>query len=122
VNKGLRTAIYTVSDLTRSKEFYTTLFEEKPYFDEPFYVGYSVGGYELGLVPAEATSPSGLGGVVAYWSVDDIQQAYHRAVELGATGLEAPKNVGGEIWVATVADPDGNPIGYIVNPDFKLPD
>lgn len=122
MNKGLRTAIYTVSDLTRSKEFYTSLFEEKPYFDEPFYVGFNIGGYELGLVPAETPSATGPGGVVAYWSVDEIQQAYQRAVELGATGLEAPTNVGGQIWVATVADPDGNPIGYIVNPEFKLPE
>lgn len=120
MSQGLRTVVYAVSDLDRSKEFYTTLFEQKPYFDEPFYVGFNIGGYELGLVP-ESTRPGGAGGVVAYWAVEDIQAAYHRAVELGATALETPNNVGGEIWVATVADPDGNPIGYIVNPDFRLP-
>jgi len=48
---GLRTAIYHVSDLARAKEWYGRAFGVEPNFDESFYVGFNVGGYELGLDP-----------------------------------------------------------------------
>ena len=48
---GLRTAIYPVQDLARAKVWYEQVVGAKPYFDEPFYVGFSVGGFELGLLP-----------------------------------------------------------------------
>lgn len=56
---GLRTAIYPAPDLQQAKKWYSELLGQSPYFDQPFYVGFSVGGFELGLVP-EAT-PSTLG-------------------------------------------------------------
>ena len=50
---GLRTTIYKVSDLLKAKSWYAKAFETQPYFDEPFYVGFNIGGYELGLLPEE---------------------------------------------------------------------
>ena len=49
--QGLRTVIYPVNDLTKGKEWYAPVTGRAPYFDEPFYVGFSVGGFELGLIP-----------------------------------------------------------------------
>ena len=43
---GLRTAIYRVEDINAAKEWYAKAFETEPYFDEPFYVGFDIGGYE----------------------------------------------------------------------------
>jgi hypothetical protein len=51
--KGLRTVGYKVSDLSAAKAWYTQAVDVKPYFVEPFYVGFNVGGYELGLLPEE---------------------------------------------------------------------
>ena len=48
---GLRSAIYPVKDLAAAKSWYSELLGQAPYFDQPFYVGFSVGGFELGLVP-----------------------------------------------------------------------
>src|SRR5439155_548803 len=48
---GLRTVIYHVPDLERATAWYSSVFGVQPYFDEPFYVGFNVGGYELGLDP-----------------------------------------------------------------------
>mgnify|MGYP003526118917 CR=1 FL=1 len=48
---GLRTVKYSVTDLERAKQWYTEVVGHGPYFDEPFYVGFNVGGYELGIVP-----------------------------------------------------------------------
>ena len=46
--EGLRTAAYPVPDLEAGKKWYTEALGVEPYFSEPFYVGFDIGGYELG--------------------------------------------------------------------------
>jgi lactoylglutathione lyase len=116
---GLRTAIYPVKHLNQTKAWYTQALGIAPYFDEPFYVGFNVGGFELGLDPQASTQPGSSHGPLVYWGVADIQAEFGRLVSLGAHAYEAPYNVGGNIWVATVKDPEGNIFGLIQNPDFK---
>ena len=48
---GLRTVIYPVTDLARGKAWYADVLGVAPYFDQPYYVGFAVGGFELGLDP-----------------------------------------------------------------------
>lgn len=118
---GLRTAIYHVPDLPRAKTWYTEAFGVAPYFDEPFYVGFNIAGYELGLNPDQSVARPGPGGSVAYWRVADIARAVEHFQNAGAL-LRAPiQDVGGGIRVAEVADPFGNMIGLIENPQFQLP-
>ena len=45
---GLRTVIYHVSNLDKAKASYSSILGVPPYFDQPFYVGFNVSGYELG--------------------------------------------------------------------------
>ena len=118
--QGLRTTIYTVDDLEKAKQWYTKAFEIQPYFDEPFYVGFNIVGYELGLMPEEKLTEKGEN-IFAYWGVEDIEQAFNDFLNLGASVFEKPTNVGGEITVAAVKDPWNNIIGIIYNPEFKLP-
>jgi len=47
--KGLRSAFYRAANLQEAKAWYSTVFDIRPYFDEPFYVGFDIGGFELGL-------------------------------------------------------------------------
>ena len=117
---GLRTVSYKVGDIAKAKEWYAKAFQTEPYFDEPFYVGFNIGGYELGLLPDENPPTEKPESVVAYWGVNDIEKEYNRFLESGAVGYEKPKNVGGEIAVASVKDPWGNIIGLIYNPEFKI--
>lgn len=114
---GLRTAIYHVSDLARAKAWYARAFGVAPYFDEPFYVGFNIGGFELGLDPNPA-APAGPGGSVAYWGVQALPAALDHFTRSGATIVSALQDVGEGIKVATVADPFGNLIGLIENPHF----
>ncbi len=114
---GLYTAIYHVDDLDRAKAFYTTLLGQEPYFDQPFYVGYNVAGYELGLLPA-ASSPRKEKGCVAYWGVENIEAAAGTLAAKGFSLFEPIKDVGGEIKVATFLDADANIVGLIENPHF----
>jgi predicted enzyme related to lactoylglutathione lyase len=119
---GLRTVIYHVADLQAAKKWYTLAMGVEPYFDEPFYVGFNIGGFELGLDPDSASGMSGTGGTTAYWGVESVERALVDLVEAGAT-LKAPAtDVGDGIRVGTVLDPFGNELGVIENPHFKLVD
>lgn len=108
--RGLRTVIYAAPDLNAAKHWYTDAFGIKPYFDEPFYVGFNINGFELGLDPNISFAD---GSTVTYWSVDDIHIAQKHFLAHGAKPRSEPENVGGDIWVATVFDPFGNAIGLI---------
>ena len=118
--QGLRTAIYPTPDLARGKEWYRQVLGRDPYFDEPFYVGFNVGGFELGLDPDTSEGAPGAGGVTVYWGVEDAGAALARLLRLGAREHSAVREVGGGIKVGTVLDPFGNVFGIIENPHFKL--
>lgn len=118
---GLRTCIYKVTDLKAATEWYTNAFETEPYFNESFYVGFNIAGYELGLIPDENPTQAKGDSVHTYWGVENVEKEYKRFIALGATDFEEPHNVGGELVVGTVKDPWGNVVGMIYNPDFMLP-
>lgn len=118
---GLRTVKYDVQDIAKAKEWYGKVFGVQPYFDEPaYYVGYNIGGYELGLVPEPKAATKRDSAGVAYWGVEDIHDAYKRLLDLGATSISDVQDVGGGILVAEVRDPFGNVLGVIYNPHFKV--
>ncbi len=117
---GLRTVVYKVDNLEKAKQWYTLAFQTEPYFDEPFYVGFNIGGYELGLLPEEIPQEKKSENVITYWGVNEIAKEFNRLIGLDATVDEEPTNVGGELVVASVKDPWGNVIGIIYNPEFKI--
>jgi predicted enzyme related to lactoylglutathione lyase len=116
--EGLRTVIYHVDNLEDAKAWYTEALGVEPYFDQPFYVGFNVGGFELGLDPDMSGVSKG-NNAVAYWGVKDAASSYERMLELGAKKHDEVQEVGGGIRVATVTDPYGNVFGIIENPNFK---
>lgn len=118
--EGLRSLIFQVPDVAEAKAWYEKVLGYAPYFDEAFYVGFNVGGFELGLLPTEGDLQQG-DSVHCYWGVPDIQAAYDRLKELGAVPSSEINNVGGPIELATFKDPWGNAFGIIYNPEFQLP-
>jgi predicted enzyme related to lactoylglutathione lyase len=115
---GLRTAIYQVPDVEKAKQWYAKVLGIAPYFDQPFYVGFNVGGYELGLQP-DAPAGVAVENVVAYWGVKDAQAALDHLLAAGARLKAGVQEVGEGIKVATVHDPYGNVFGVIENPHFS---
>jgi predicted enzyme related to lactoylglutathione lyase len=113
---GLRTVIYPAPDLQAAKEWWTRVLGIAPYFDQPFYVGFSVGGYELALDPEGRVED----GPTTYWGVPDAAQAVTRLVSEGASVRDEVVEVGDGIKVATVTEPSGLVIGVIENPVFAL--
>jgi len=116
--KGLRTAIYPVADLAAAKDWYIKVFDAQPYFDQPFYVGFNIGGFELGLLPQGGTPATA--GALVYWGVEDIEAEVKRITALGATIHGDIQDVGDNIRTVELADPFGNLLCLIYNPHFDL--
>jgi predicted enzyme related to lactoylglutathione lyase len=108
----LRTVVYHVNDLAGARDWYKAVTGIAPYFDEPFYVGFDINGFELGLDP-DMTGVTPGNQSAAYWLVDDIEASVKKIADAGATLLQDVTEVGGGIRVATLTDPWGNAIGLI---------
>jgi catechol 2,3-dioxygenase-like lactoylglutathione lyase family enzyme len=112
---GLRTVIYPAPDLGAAKRWWTSFLGVDPYFDEPFYVGFNPGGYELGLLP----DADPVDGALIYWGVDDVRVAVDAALAAGASEHSPVSDVGDGIITACVRTPDGSIVGFICNPHFQ---
>ncbi|AOS95856.1 Glyoxalase-like domain protein [Microbulbifer aggregans] len=117
---GLRSVIYGVSNLAEASDWYQQLLETEPYFNSEMYVGFNVGGFELGLNPDARSVTSRADGVVAYWGVDDIAAQVERINALGARQHSEITDVGGGVLMSAFLDPDGNIFGLIQNPHFCI--
>ena len=113
---GLRTASYPVTDLASAKSWCAQVLGVQHHFDRPFYVGFSVGGFELGLLPAET---AGTTGPQILLEVAEVETEFGRLLALGATERLPAQGVGEGISVAAVKDPVGNRFGIIENPNFS---
>ena len=47
-----KTVLYPVKDLDKARALFAALFGADPHADSPYYVGFSVDGDEIGLVPS----------------------------------------------------------------------
>ncbi|MEU7144157.1 VOC family protein [Nocardia sp. NPDC046473] len=107
---GLQTIVYPVTDLVKAKAFYGALLGE-PTTDTAYYVGYRAAGQDIGLDPHGAQK--GMAGPVGYWHVEDIHTQITALVAAGAVVRDEPRDVGGGKLIATLVDPDGNPVGLL---------
>ena len=111
---GLRTVIYPSPDVEAAKRWWSGLLGIEPYFDEPFYVGFEVAGYELGLLPDGNPAD----GAITYWGTDDVAAAVDAAIAQGATAHAPVVDVGGGIVTGSVTTPIGTIVGFVFNPNF----
>jgi predicted enzyme related to lactoylglutathione lyase len=102
----IRSLVVSVSDLDAVKPVYTALLGA-PHTDQPYYVGYNVNGFEVGLTPQGDASL----GPVANADVDDLDGTRESLLAAGATEHTAPREVAPGVRVCVLADPEGNPIG-----------
>ena len=114
MTSGMSTVIYPVKDLAQAKAVFGKLLGVEPYADEAYYVGFRVGGQDVGLDPHGHSK--GMTGPIGYWHVDDIQASLQLFLDAGAATEQAVKDVGGGKLVASVKDADGNIIGLIQSP------
>lgn len=112
---GLSTVSSPVRDLDSARKWYSELLGLAPYFDKLFYVGFTVGDFELGLIPE---GEPGTDGPRPLCGVADAEASLAPLTGLGARPLESLTDVGGGIRVALVLDPFGKRFGMIENPRF----
>jgi len=106
--QGMQTIIYPVKDIAQARALFRALLGTDPYTDGPYYVGFHLGGQEIGLDPRGDRQ-----GVTGYWHVSDIRATLQSLLDAGAQAIEDVKAVGPGRLTASVRDPDGNIIGLL---------
>ena len=115
---GLRSAIYPVADLQTAKLWYETLLGHAPYFESDAYIGFDVGGFELGLL--RTADGASVNGAEVLWGVADAAATLKALVEHSGVIIAPLTNVGDNILTAAIEDPFGNRLGIIENPNFDI--
>ena len=111
---GVKTIMYPVTDLAKAKALYGELAGVEPYADEAYYVGFRVGGQDVGLDPNGHSQ--GMTGPLAYWHVDDTKKNLKALIDAGAVARQEVRDLGGGKLIASVEDADGNVIGLLQSP------
>ena len=119
MNKGVKTVIYPVSDIEKSRNLFSRLLGLGPVMDQPYYVGFTVAGQDIGLDPSGWDR--GMSGATPFWEVDDIHETMASLIGAGATIAEDVRDVGSGKLVAMLEDEDGNMIGLTQTP-VEMPD
>ena len=110
MNQGIKTILYSASDLTRAKTLFKKLLGVEPQVENPYYVGFKIGDQDVGLVR------NGQPGPVAFWHVSNIKESLQLVLDAGGQTQQAAKDVGGGKLVATAKDAEGNLIGFVQLP------
>src|SRR5262245_15509509 len=108
MNKGIKTVIYPVKDMTQATALFRKLLGVEPYAEQPYYVGFKIGDQDIGLVPNNPEAA-----MTAFYHVDDIKNSLQILVDADAKIIQDIKNVGGGRLVASVKDKDNNIIGLV---------
>jgi len=110
MNQGIKTILYSASDITRAKTLFKKLLGVEPHVENPYYVGFKIGDQDIGL------TPNGQPGPVAFWHVSNIKESLQLVLDAGGQTQQAAKDVGGGKLVATAKDAEGNLIGFVQLP------
>ena len=111
MNKGIKTIIYPVKDISQAKALFGKLLGVEPYADQPYYVGFKIGDQDIGLVPSGGQQT----GMTAFYHVDDIKSSLQILLDAGSAIIQEIKDVGKGRLIASAKDQDGNMIGLIEN-------
>ena len=111
-------------DIGRAVDFYSQLGFKETFrvreLGEPVHVDLILDGYKIGLASVDSSRedhglqpiPQGQRAAIALWT-EDTEAAYAALRAKGVQGLRAPHEWLGRLFIAWVADPDGNPIQLV---------
>ncbi|MEU8242378.1 VOC family protein [Actinoplanes missouriensis] len=122
--RGFTTVTFFADDLDAARAWYTSVFEQEPYFvRDGAYLEWRVGDHqhEFGLLNSAYAPHRHTGeatGAIIYWAVDDAEAAYQRLLGLGATPHDKPVERGPGYVTASVLDPFGNILGVMRNQHY----
>jgi predicted enzyme related to lactoylglutathione lyase len=108
--RNIKVIVYPVKDIEKAKTFFTKFLETEPYVASPYYVGYRIGDFEVGLDPNSKIGP------IAYTDVLDIKSSLQTMIQAGAVIVQDIKDVAMGLLIAQVKDTDGNVVGFRQQP------
>lgn len=106
MSQNIKLIVYPVQDLEKAKKFFTKFLGVEPYAVSSFYVGFKIGGLEIGLDPNSKSK-----GPIAYVDVEDIKSYLQNLLSDGAQVVQDIKDVGQGLLIAQVKDESGNVLG-----------
>ena len=124
--RGLSTVSFYADDHEKATTWYNDILGIEPYFNVPGYSEFRLGDFqhELGIIDgkyAPRDSVKEVGGAIAYWHVDDLQETVDLLISKGATLYEPiiDRSGGKMAFVtASVIDPFGNILGIMTNEHY----
>jgi predicted enzyme related to lactoylglutathione lyase len=127
--RGLATVNFYADDVAEAARWYAELLGVEPYYSvpgpdgTPAYIEFRLGDYqhELGFIDRRYAPPGAAnrgGGALANWHVDDLDAAFARLIEHGATEYEPITKRTETFVTAAVVDPFGNVLGIMSNPHY----
>lgn len=109
----LKTLRICVTDLRRSRDFYSRLFGLTPKEDQDNFVLFNLSGTNLEFVLADDKNPASTGGGIGYFEVTDLQKMIDSATALGAKIWRGPLKISADGWsIVQIRDTAGNVIGF----------
>ena len=121
--RGLSTVSFYADNHEEAKKWYSEILGMDPYFNVPGYSEFRLGDYqhELGIIDgkyAPKNTTKEIGGAIAYWHVDELQETLDLLITKGAKLFEPITDRSGgkmEFVTASVIDPFGNVLGIMTN-------
>jgi predicted enzyme related to lactoylglutathione lyase len=108
---SLDTIIVFTERMEELAAFYQEALELGPYERSPSHMGQNVGPVYFGIDQIEGQGGTPPSSVTLWFTVDDLQSAFERAVAIGAEIRYPPTEKPWGARLAAVLDPDGNIIG-----------
>ncbi len=112
--KDISLFLYTVKDMNQARTLFNELLGVEPYMDKPYYVGYTVGEKEIGLVPHQRGEQDT--GPVGFWKVEDIRKSLQSLLEAGGETRQEVRDEGGGKLTALVREIGGSLVGLMQMP------
>lgn len=91
-------------------DFYTKVLDRDPDWDDGDWYGFQLEGSSLGIGPhseVKGKNPNPQR-IMFNLRTEDVARDFERIKALGAKVIAEPYQPGGNMWIATFADPDGN--------------
>ena len=107
----LQTVIIFTERMEELAGFYRDVLDIGPLESSPNHLGVQLGAVYLGFDQVEEVEGQSPGGVTTWFTVDDLQTTFDRAVALGAKVRYPPTRKPWGALLAAVYDLDGNMLG-----------
>src|SRR3982750_3794561 len=110
---NFNSVLLSTEDVNKLANFYEKVFEKKPDMNEETYKGFSVGScfLSIGFHDKIHGAAKDSDRILFNFETNDVKGEFERVSKI--TGVKVVKEPyamgeGGEFWIATLADPDGN--------------